>query len=404
MLAVLGTPGDYSSLPAMIQPWLQAMPDRTALTVLVCAVVGTVLLKNVIAYHNALTFTRIDVDVGHSIRTGLFGSLMNAGSGYINSEPSGRVANALLTETWRVSSALGALFQLIIDICAVIVFATVLLFVSWSAALLAVPTLVTIGGVMYLVSRRAREVGAAAVEASTVYTSRAWDGLSGLRTVQIFGRGQFEVERLSAVSLDIRRHLFDAQRIGALIPTLFGFLVVASIGLGVVLLADAGAALPSIAVFLVVLYRMQPRVRSILSARAVLLELGNSILEIEEVQKSCKSSALISGTKHVSQHVESIRFANVAVQYNGGATPTDRSRIRDSPEPNNCDCGTIRCGKSTVINLLCRMLDPTAGRIEVNGVDLREYRLDEWHDHLALVSQDIFLFDAPIVENIRYGS
>ena len=58
-------------------------------------------------------------------------------------------------------------------------------------------------------------------------------------------------------------------------------------------------------------------------------------------------------------------------------------------------------GKSTIINLLCRFRDPQQGRILLNGVDIREYELTTYRQRFGLVLQDLFLFPAPIDENLK---
>ena len=65
--------------------------------------------------------------------------------------------------------------------------------------------------------------------------------------------------------------------------------------------------------------------------------------------------------------------------------------------------GPTGAGKTTVINLLHRFYDPTAGRITIDGQDLRQVTLDSWYRHLALVPQETVLFGGTIFDNIRYG-
>lgn len=66
--------------------------------------------------------------------------------------------------------------------------------------------------------------------------------------------------------------------------------------------------------------------------------------------------------------------------------------------------GPTGAGKTTVINLLHRFYDPTAGRITIDGQDLRQVTLDSWYQHLALVPQETVLFGGTIFDNIRYGN
>jgi ATP-binding cassette subfamily B protein/subfamily B ATP-binding cassette protein MsbA len=66
--------------------------------------------------------------------------------------------------------------------------------------------------------------------------------------------------------------------------------------------------------------------------------------------------------------------------------------------------GASGAGKSSIADLLVGLYDPTAGRILVDGVDLQDYDLSSWQQHLGVVSQDTFLFNASIASNIAYGS
>src|SRR5207253_11384457 len=65
--------------------------------------------------------------------------------------------------------------------------------------------------------------------------------------------------------------------------------------------------------------------------------------------------------------------------------------------------GRSVAGKTTVTDLVARFHDPTRGRIVVNGVGIRDYRLGTYRDLLAVVQQDVFLFDGSVRDNIAYG-
>src|SRR6185436_5768156 len=65
--------------------------------------------------------------------------------------------------------------------------------------------------------------------------------------------------------------------------------------------------------------------------------------------------------------------------------------------------GESGSGKSTLVNLIFRFYDPTAGVIRFDGVDLREARLSDLRQRMALVSQEIVLFNETVAENIAYG-
>jgi subfamily B ATP-binding cassette protein MsbA len=65
--------------------------------------------------------------------------------------------------------------------------------------------------------------------------------------------------------------------------------------------------------------------------------------------------------------------------------------------------GASGAGKSTLASLLCRLYDPTSGSILIDGLDLRKCDVTTWQNHIRLVTQDIFLFNDTVLNNIRFG-
>ena len=138
------------------------------------------------------------------------------------------------------------------------------------------------------------------------------------------------------------------------------------------------------------------------------------VTQVEEsVGASARLSVLLEEEVEVTEHpapkpvdglgaglaLEGLRFA-----YSGEAAPAvDGIDLVLRPGETLAIVGPSGSGKSTLIDLLCRFIDPTEGRITVDGVDLRELSLDGWTRTFALVDQVPFLFHASIAENIRYG-
>jgi ATP-binding cassette subfamily B protein/subfamily B ATP-binding cassette protein MsbA len=109
------------------------------------------------------------------------------------------------------------------------------------------------------------------------------------------------------------------------------------------------------------------------------------------------------GAADAPRVVQEIRFENVEFAYRPGQPVV---RDFDVTVPGGSVValvGRSGAGKTTVTDLVARFHDPTAGRISVNGVDLRDLRLGSYRSLLAIVQQDVFLFDGTVRENIAYG-
>ncbi|MDA1322709.1 MAG: ATP-binding cassette domain-containing protein, partial [Proteobacteria bacterium] len=121
-------------------------------------------------------------------------------------------------------------------------------------------------------------------------------------------------------------------------------------------------------------------------------------LDIEpEIREAADAEALPSGPVEVA--LDQVSFA-----YAGTDAPTlDAVSLRVAPGETVALVGPSGGGKSTILSLLPRFYDVTAGAVRLNGMDIRQVRISDLRDHIALVTQEPFLFDDTIAANIAYG-
>jgi ABC-type multidrug transport system fused ATPase/permease subunit len=106
----------------------------------------------------------------------------------------------------------------------------------------------------------------------------------------------------------------------------------------------------------------------------------------------------------LDEPITSLRFEQVSFGYDP-ATPVLNNVSFDVRMGQHVGIvGPSGAGKTTLVSLLARFYDPTGGRVMLNGRDLRDYRLRDLYRHLALVTQDLFVFGTSVRENIRYGA
>jgi ATP-binding cassette subfamily B protein/subfamily B ATP-binding cassette protein MsbA len=101
--------------------------------------------------------------------------------------------------------------------------------------------------------------------------------------------------------------------------------------------------------------------------------------------------------------VHEIHFDNVEFEYREGEPVVRDFNVRVRGGSVVALVGRSGAGKTTVTDLVARFHDPTRGRILLNGDDLRDFRLTTYRDLLAVVQQDVFLFDGSVRDNIAYG-
>lgn len=99
----------------------------------------------------------------------------------------------------------------------------------------------------------------------------------------------------------------------------------------------------------------------------------------------------------------SVDFEHVSFAYPGGDTVLHDVQLSIAPRSRVAIVGETGSGKSTLAKLLTRLMDPTEGTVRVDGVDLRDVRFSSLRDRVVLVPQEGFLFDATLLENVRFG-
>jgi ATP-binding cassette subfamily B protein/subfamily B ATP-binding cassette protein MsbA len=101
--------------------------------------------------------------------------------------------------------------------------------------------------------------------------------------------------------------------------------------------------------------------------------------------------------------VRQLRFEDVSFEYRAGLPVVRDFNVNVEGGSVVALVGRSGAGKTTVTDLVARFHDPTAGRLVLNGTDIRDFKLRTYRDLLAMVQQDVFLFDGSVRENIAYG-
>jgi putative ABC transport system ATP-binding protein len=99
-----------------------------------------------------------------------------------------------------------------------------------------------------------------------------------------------------------------------------------------------------------------------------------------------------------------VGFDDVSFAYPGGDTVLHDVSLRIAPRSRVAIVGETGSGKSTLAKLLTRLMDPSSGEVTIDGVDLRRVRFGSLRNRVVLVPQEGFLFDASLLENIRFGA
>jgi ATP-binding cassette subfamily B protein len=283
----------------------------------------------------------------------------------------------------------------------------ILLSINWRLAL---TTLAIIPGVMALsltFAKRVRPIYRSIRKDAEIIDGRVGETFSGIRVVRAFRR---EVRELSDYMLGrhtvLRKELF-AQRRELVLWTSWGLLL-ATVNLVILwygghLYLAGGASIGDIMAFQWYSFLLLSPVWQLVNSFS---EIQRSLAAMERVfeildldpDKPDKPDA-----REAPPTLHELRFEDVEFEYREG-TPVVRDFNVTVPGGSVIALvGRSGAGKTTVTDLVARFHDPTRGRILLNGTDIRDFTLRSYRGLLAIVQQDVFLFDGSVRDNIAYG-
>jgi ATP-binding cassette subfamily B protein/subfamily B ATP-binding cassette protein MsbA len=284
----------------------------------------------------------------------------------------------------------------------------ILFAINWRLALTAMAIIPGIMVISFIASKRVRPIYRSIRKDAERIDGRVGETFSGIRVVRAFRREVSELlEYLRSRHAVLRKEMF-AQRREMVIWTSWGLIMgainVVIVWYGGLLNLRGGASIGDIMAFQWYVWLLLGPVWNIVNTFS---ELQRSLAAMERVfevlgmpaDKPDRTDAHPAPTT-----VRELRFENVSFEYRESQPVVKDFSVTVPRGSVVALVGRSGAGKTTVTDLVARFHDPTRGRIVLNGTDIREFQLATYRDLLAIVQQDVFLFDGSVRENIAYGS
>jgi subfamily B ATP-binding cassette protein MsbA len=394
------------ALPSPLAHLVAVVPSDRRVVVLPLLILVAILLKNALVFANHWVVSRMFGEVGADLRGGLFDRLLGMDWATFERADSGTLLTLLSSESWRAAQAVQLLLAMLVHLCTISVLVALLLVISWRLTLALVLGILAVSWLVRTMAEGAKHTGSAAVQANARLGERMWETLAGMRTVQAFGAEDHERARFAAASDDVRRTFLRLDVISGLVgpvsETLHAGLLLIIV---VVALRDHGM-LPALLAFALLVYRLQPQIQMLETARAGLFGLLGAVRDVQAFldAPSGRSAANLQTAIPRPTPGGALTLEQVSFHYPGDAKVVLRDvSFRIAWNQVTAIVGGSGAGKTTLLHMLCGFLTPTLGSIAVDGVPLTMLARAAWLRRIGLVSQDTFLFNTSIRENIAYG-
>ena len=262
-------------------------------------------------------------------------------------------------------------------------------------------------GLVSYLSRKVRSISAEEATLSGRYFAIGSEALSGIKTVKSYSLEQKSIQRFNSAVDQLENRIFSIVRISSVIGPLMEFLGGLVIGAFVVYAAwqtitngkTPGEFTAFITAFLMAYEPAKKISKYWVELQKSLVQTGN-LYEILDAENALNEKGIIGNLDGSSV----LRFSDVSYTHDGSTNVLQNISLSISPGEFVAVVGKSGSGKSTLIDLIMRFYDPSNGVVSLGGHDLRDISRQSLKQFIALVSQDVFLFDGTIRENINDGN
>ncbi|HSJ09380.1 MAG TPA: ABC transporter ATP-binding protein, partial [Longimicrobiales bacterium] len=350
----------------------------------------------------------LNVSVMLSLRRSLFDRLLHLPLPRLHDMKTGGILSRLTGDIDTTTGLLQmALISPLVSVIRLLIAGGVLLTLNWRLALTALAIIPGIMLLSFTFAKRVRPIYRSVRKDVEQIDGRVGETFSGIRVVRAFRREMLELlDYMRGRHTVLRKEMF-AQRRELVLWTswslLLGVVNVVIVWYGGYLNIGERASIGDIMAFQWYTFLLLTPVWNIVNTFS---ELQRSLAAMERVFEVLGMEADKPDrpdARDVPATIEEIRFDGVEFEYREGRPVVRELDVTVPVGSVVALVGRSGAGKTTVTDLVARFHDPTRGRILLNGSDIREFRLRSYRSLLAIVQQDVFLFDGTVRDNIAYG-
>jgi len=392
---------------AIIKNILEA-GDFRALLYLVMQSIALTCLLGVFSFLQRYANSYFSQKVVYDIRNDLYKAVQRQSFAFFDRTETGQIMSRATTDIDRIrgflgfhiTSLIGSIFLLIGIMLSMLSISLVL-----TLFCLSITPLLTV--VFMFFGKRIRDVVHKAREQYGTLTSVLWENVSGVRTIRSLATEDYERQKFHNLNKAYYQSMLQAVRLrSAFMPisTLLSGSITAFIywygGLQVIGNQLTIDQLFVFSTYAAMLTQPISRIGDVWSSYQRMAAAGERIFEIIDAMPDIKDKPGAIEMPPIKGHVI---FENVSFGYDNNHLILKNVSFEVKPGETVALLGPTGSGKSTIIRLIPRFYDPTHGRILIDGYDIRDVKVESLRRQIGIVSQEIFLFNATIKENIAFG-
>ncbi len=382
--------------------------DFNTLMWLVIQIIGLTGALGILSFVSRYVNGYFSQKIVYEVRNDAFKSIQRQSLAFFDRINPGQLISRTTTDTERIGRFLGFQFRMLVETAFLLtgVIASMVI-IDWELTILSFLVVSLIFVNFSLFGKKIRPVISRSREYFANLTSVLWENISGIRVVRAFAMENQERKKFEKPNRAYYEEMLKATSLRAtflpLTGLISGFVTVLVYWLGGMRVIEGRIGIDMLYVFssyISMLIRPMAMMGMIWTGYQRMAAAGERVFQIIEAEPEVKDKPNAIELKNVKGH---IKFENVYFGYDKNRPVLKNFNLEIKPGQTVALLGPTGSGKSTVIHLLMRFYDVTSGRILIDGHDIRDVKLRSLRKHIGIVSQEIFLFNRTVKENISFG-
>lgn len=382
--------------------------DRVRLAAV--GLVAVILLRSLFSLATELLSARLYLTIEHDLEDQIFQQLHDVQLSFIHRQKMGDLLALFTTNIWQSTAMIKSVISGISNIFTLFGYALLAVFISWQ--------LTAVAGVLLLClfliakqgfSKHIKAAGEAEIQGRRRRRVLATESLSGLKLIHLFTQEQWSLQRFAQEMEMSQRAGYHSSRLISL--SRHTLLLLTVVLLSGVLLGSTifvpdqlEAWLGRLVLLLVIAFRLLTPLAALNWMNSQVTNLAPALTGLLAFLRRDDKPYLQNGSIYADAFQSAITLENVTFRYQETEEPVLHDVSFTIPKGKmTAVVGPSGAGKSSLVNLLARLYDCEAGQIWVDGINLRQFDLSSWRRQIAVVSQEIFIFNDSVRANLQFA-